>query len=608
METEMSSHQKPFWTLVNLSQQYQTQVIKGTIYSFLNKFFDIAPEILIGIAIDLVVQKEDSFLARIGIRDTHDQLFLLAFLTFMIWAFESLFEYLYKMTWRGLSQNVQHDLRLQAYDRVNYLSVGEGVFKSTGQIVSIVNDDINQLERFLDQGAPGMIQVVTSTVLISIVFFYLSPVVAILALLPIPVIIAGAFWFQKKLEPLYRDVRAKASLMGARLTQNILGLETIKAQTAEAFEAQRIRELSERYRQANAQAIAVSSLFTPLIRMAILTGFMGTLLYGGLKTLNGELTAGSFGILVFLTQRLLWPLTGIADISDLYQRARASTERVLELIGASATGDSSIQKNSKITFAATPSPALGSSFGGDIEFDRVVYRYPGRKGPLFHELSFKIPHQNRIGLVGATGSGKSTIARLLLKFLEPQGGKITIGGVDLHSLDPQVIRQKIGYVSQDVFLVEGTIADNICYGSFQAARDSVIAAAMIAHAHEFISKLPDGYDTVIGERGYSLSGGQKQRLAIARAIIKDPPVLILDEATSAVDHESEFLIQEALESVCQKRTVLMIAHRLSSLKKADTIFVLNEGAIVEQGSHQELLELRGFYARQWFLFHETPGQ
>ena len=602
MECGMVQNKSPFRTLVHLSTSYQRDVLKGTFFSFLNKLFDIAPEILIGIAIDLVVQKEDSFLALIGFKTPKEQLFVLAFLTFVIWACESFFEYLYKITWRGLSQNVQHDLRLQAYERVHGLQVGEGPFQSTGQIVSIVNDDINQLERFLDQGAPGMIQVVTSTVLIAIVFFYLSPQVALLALLPIPVIVAGAFSFQKKLEPLYREVRAQASYLSALLTQNILGLETIKAQTAEDFESRRIKDLSDRYRTANAQAINVSSLFTPLIRMAILAGFMGTLLLGGMKTLSGELSPGNFGILVFLTQRLLWPLTGIADISDLYQRARASTERVLALIGSSQVPNSLSD-----TFNRELSRQLftEAQFEGDIEFDHVVFQYPRRDAPLFRDLCLRIPHQKRIGLVGLTGSGKSTIAKLLLKLIEPQAGRILVGNVDLRTIDSRHVRQKIGYVSQDIFLVEGTIADNISYGSFSSARESIMAAAMIAHAHEFISKLPDGYDTKIGERGYSLSGGQKQRLAIARAIVKDPPIIILDEATSAVDPESEYLIQEALDAVCQKRTVLMIAHRLSSLKKADEIYVLQGGAIIERGSHGDLLSQGGFYARQWAHFQEV---
>ncbi len=596
---EQTTHDSPLWALIKSSGLYKKDVILGSLYSFLNKLFDIAPEILIGIAIDLVIKKEASFLARWGLVSFQGQLLTLALLTFVIWSGESIFEYLYKLKWRGLAQKVQHDLRIKAYGRIQQVDSLYSAFHSTGNVVSVINDDINQLERFLDQGANGIIQVIASTLLITGVFLYLSPQIAFWALAPIPVIIIGTFHFQRLLEPLYKNVRVQAAAISTRLTTNVIGLETIKAQAAEAYEEAKVEELSLNYCAANQAAIKVSSLFTPLIRMAILAGFVATLVNGGLMTYEQKISVGTFGILVFLTQRLLWPLTSIADITDLYQRARASTARVLELLAA--TGLPSSTGSHKNVLSTPPEDLVRDRqfLRGDLIFSQVHFSYPSRPQKVLEQLNLHIPAQKTIGIVGTTGSGKSTIVRLLLRLLEPTQGEITIGGRRLQDISPKTLRQGIGLVAQDVFLVDGTVLDNIRYGHFQASEDQVIAAAMIADAHVFIEKLPQGYHTPIGERGYALSGGQRQRLAIARALIKDPPILILDEATSSVDTQSERSIQKAIETMSHQRTVLVIAHRLSTLKNVDSIFVLGSGRVLESGTHEELLEIKGAYHRLW---------
>jgi ATP-binding cassette subfamily B protein len=314
------------------SRGFRPRIVFATACSVLNKLFDVMPEILIGIAIDVVVRRQDSFIASLGISDPKWQLLALGVITLAVWILESVFEYLYLISWRNLSQDLQHALRLDAYSHLQNLDLAYFEDRSTGNLVTILNDDVNQLERFLDGGANNLIQVTTTLIAVGAVFFFVSPLIALLAFTPIPVIIVGAFYFQRRAQPLYADVRARVGALGARLAANIAGIATIKSFATEAFEAERVRRDSSEYVGANRKAIAVSSAFIPIIRMAILAGFCATFLLGGWMTIDGTLNIGAYGVLVFLTQRLLWPLTDLATTVDLYERAMASSRRVLDLI------------------------------------------------------------------------------------------------------------------------------------------------------------------------------------------------------------------------------------------------------------------------------------
>ena len=577
---------KALGRLLRYARGYRRRIIAATTCSIINKLFDIAPEILIGVAIDVVVNQEESFVAGLGFETAQEQITVLAALTFFIWAGESLFEYLFQILWRNLAQRLQSDLRQDAYEHAQRLDMSFFESTSSGQLVATMNDDVNQLERFLDGGANAMIQVGVTVVAVGAVFFVLSPLIALLAFTPIPLIIWGAFYFQRKAGPLYADVREKVGDLSSRLANNLGGIATIKSFTAEQREAKRLKEASEAYVAANERAIRISSAFIPVIRMAILAGFLATFTVGGMMALEGSLNVGAYGVLVFLTQRLLWPLTGLAAVIDLFERAMASTRRILDLLAEPVNVHDQ---------AGTP---LAQPVRGEVSFHNVEFRY-GSSGAGVHGISLDVPAGHTLALVGATGSGKSTLIKLLLRFYDPAGGDIRIDGQSIREVSLKSLRDAIGLVSQDVYLFEGSIRDNLAYGKPGATDEEIIEAAKTAEAWSFISALPEGLDTAVGERGVRLSGGQRQRLSLARALLKDPPILVLDEATSAVDNETEAAIQRSLSRIGHNRTVIMIAHRLSTIVEADTIAVVENGRVIEQGDHQTLLAREGAYHAQW---------
>jgi ATP-binding cassette, subfamily B, bacterial len=574
----------PLSRLLKYSRPHRMQVYLASLFSFLNKVFDIAPEILIGVAIDVVAQKEQSFLSQFGYITPWSQIVALSVLTLIIWVCESVFEYLHLIYWRNLAQTIQHDLRRDSYAHIQDLDVNYFEDQSTGNLVSILNDDVNQLERFLDGGANQLIQTATAVFGVGLVFFFLSPEIAYVAFLPVPVIIIGAFFFQKRAIPLYATVRKRVGLLSQRLSNNISGILTIKSYTREAYESNLINQDSFEYVAANKKAIAFSSAFIPVIRMAILSGFIATFLWGGYKVLNGELRVGSYGVLVFLTQRLLWPLTLLATTMDLYERAMASSRRILDLL------------DTKIALVSGEKPLPKTT--GHFKFCDVDFKYQ-TGGLVLQNINVEIAPRKTTAIVGSTGSGKSSLLKLLFRFYEPSSGKIFLDDELLKNYDVHQLRQRIGYVSQDVFLFYGTVRENIRYGHLDATDEMIYSAAKLAEAHDFIMQLSEGYDTVIGERGQKLSGGQRQRLSLARAIIKNPDVLILDEATSAVDNETEAAIQRSLSKVTKDRTTIIIAHRLSTIVHADRIYVLEKGMVAESGSHLELLANKQHYYQFW---------
>jgi ATP-binding cassette subfamily B protein len=603
-----ASSSAPLVRLWRYAGGHRRTVVAAITASVVNKLADVMPELLIGAAVDVVVRGDDSLVASVlGIEDRFTQLVALAVINVAVWVVESLTDFVAQLLWRNLAQTIEHEARMDAYRHVQGLELAWFEDQSTGGLLSILNDDVNQLERFLDIGANEIVRTLSNVVFVGVFFFVAAPVLGVVAFVPIPLIVWASIRYQRRLEPRYTEVRAAAGDLGALLANNVAGIATIRSFTAEDRESERVARASGVYRDANRRAIRLSSAFIPLIRMAILAAFTLTLVIGGRAALDGTLAVGTFSVLVYMTQRLLWPLTRLGETFDQYQRAMASTRRILDLLAIQPT-------------IVGGTGALPSPLRGEVRFADVTFSYhappgtPGTSGdddggsaepggrstrPVLDGFDLTVPAGETHAVVGSTGAGKSTVVKLLLRLYAPQAGRIELDGVPADDVPLVELRRAIGYVGQDVFLFQGTVRDNLTYGRPDATPAEIERAARLAEAHGFIADLPDGYDTIVGERGQKLSGGQRQRLSIARAILKDPAVLVLDEATSAVDNETEAAIQRSLAQVGLGRTVVVIAHRLSTVRHADRIHVLEAGRIVESGHHDDLLAERGLYAALW---------
>ena len=570
--------------LFKYSQQHKTKAKRGIVYSILNKIFDLAPPVLIGIAIDIVVEGNQSFLASLGVLDRKKQLIVLAIVTFIIWGLESLFDYLSAVTWRGISQDIEHNLRTETFENVLTLDMKYFENKSSGRLMAVLNDDVNQLERFLDTGANKLIQTATTVFVIGSTFLYISPTIALFAFIPIPIIIFGSFKFTSTISKRYERIREAIETLNSNLSNSISGILNVKSFTREEMELERITTASEEVKSANYHAIKLSAAFIPIIRVAILFGFTATLLIGGFLALEGEIKVAMYSVLLFITQRLLWPLTELGDTFDLYQRAMASFNRIFALKDEEQT-----IKSGDVKF---------NSLKKGIQLNNVSFSYV-EGFEVLKNISMEIEASKTTAIVGSTGSGKSTLIKILLRLYEINKGEILYDNTEIKKIDLPTLRKQIGLVSQDVFLFEGSVIENIAYGNLSSSDTEVWNAAKQSEADIFINNLPNKENTVVGERGQKLSGGQRQRVSIARAILKNPDILILDEATSSVDNETEAAIQRSLDVLKNNRTVIVIAHRLSTIRNADKIFVLEDGEIAEIGNHESLLQKQGLYSKLW---------
>ena len=570
--------------LFNYALEQNTKVRRGIIYSILNKIFDLAPPVLIGVAIDIVVEGSDSFIGNLGYTDRRQQLIILAVITFIIWGLESSFDYIAAVTWRNISQDIEHSLRTDTFNNVLGLDLAFFENKSSGRLMAILNDDVNQLETFLDNGANRLVQTATTVLVIGGTFLYISPLVAVFAFIPIPIIIFGSLRFTNRIADRYTKIRNDIENLNANLSNSITGILTVKSFNREKKESERITTSSQEVKSANYHAIRLSAAFIPIIRIAILFGFTATLLIGGFLALDGEIKVATYSVMLFITQRLLWPLTELGVIFDAYQKAMASFRRILNLKNTIPT----INNGSKKL----------EDFNEKIEISDLNFEYV-ENFPVLNNISLDIKKGETSAIVGSTGSGKSTLIKLILRLYEATSGEIKIDKNAIKDLEIESLRNKIGLVSQDIFLFEGTVFENIAYGNLNATEEEVWEAAKLSESDKFINLLPNKENTIVGERGQKLSGGQRQRISIARAILKNPEILILDEATSAVDNETEAAIQRSINTLKKGRTVIAIAHRLSTIRNAEIIYVLEEGKVVESGNHESLLDIEGVYSKLW---------
>ncbi|MEM1217622.1 MAG: ABC transporter ATP-binding protein [Bacteroidota bacterium] len=580
---------RPMRRLFRYLGNYRKSVRFAVSTSIINKILDLMPPFLTAWLIDSVSGNIPAWISQwTGLIEPWPVVVFVMVLTAAIFLGESFFEWLFKRTFMRLAQRVQHDLRIDAYRKLQHRELAFFETQRTGNLMAILNDDINQLERFLNNSFNEIVQLITLFLFAGWSLCAVSLQLGLVGMIPIPFILIGSFYYQKKIAPYYKDVRESVGHLGNRLENNISGILVIKSYTAEKFEEKRVAEVSESYRDANFAAIQWSSVYVPLIRIFITVGFVLTLLIGAYWVLfePGRFSLGSLAFFAMMIQRLLWPVTRLGTVFDDYERARASARRVFELID----GESLI--------VSPESPRQVQEVRGSIELEQLAFSYVPDQ-PIIQNLSLRIAAGQTIGVAGTTGAGKTTLIKLLFRLYDPTAGAIKLDGHDLRDLDLSWLRRQMALVSQDVYLFHGTIEENIRYGMEEVNDLDLREACQKAQILDFIEGLPQGFSTIVGERGIKLSGGQRQRISIARAILKDAPILILDEATSAVDTETEKAIQQHLNVLTTGKTAIIIAHRLSTIRQADQIVVLGNQGILEQGSHPELLAREGVYADLW---------
>ena len=572
----------------------------GLLTSVLGRTIGLVPPLVLGVAIDAVFSGDAPYalpLVPDSLLPTTraDQLWLSTGLILAALALSILFTWTQGVSFSLFSNRVQHAVRVDAYASMQRLDMTFFDDKQTGQVMSVLNNDVRNLKSFLNGTVGGVVQLVVTVTAIAGLLFYLNWQLALVTLVAVPLLGTFTVWFMRRVRPLYRALRASVGDLNTRIENNLDGIEVIKTTGTEPYEEARVAEASWGNYLKTWAVVKLEYLYQPGMELLSGVAFAATFVVGGVWLVagppgpfTGDLRVGEFVTFLFMTQRFIDPLAGAGRIVNSYENARASGERIFDLM------------DRPVVVRDRPDAVRLPEIEGRIEYDCVSFAYP-RGDPVIRDLSFDVAPGETVAFVGPTGAGKSTLAKLLLRLYEPTAGTIRVDGVDVSDVALADVRRAIGYVGQDVYLFDGTVRENLTYGAFDATEAELIAAATAAEANDFIGDLPDGYDTRIGERGVKLSGGQRQRLSIARAALQDPDMLVLDEATSAVDTETELYIQRALDRLAEGRTTVLIAHRLSTVRGADQILVLDGGRLVERGTHDELVDAGGLYAILWSI-------
>jgi len=583
----------------------------GGVASVFSTLMELVPAFLLGVAVDSLLSTNRPFTLPFvadGVLPTEpvDQLLLVIGLLIGAQALNAGLSWLNSWAWNGFSQRFQHEVRVDSYDAMQRRGLAFFDNKQTGEVMSVLNNDVNQLESFLTSSLNTGIGIVFRVGGMGAAMLLLNWRLGIVPTLVIPILGYASYVFVNRIHPKYQEVRSSVGGLNSRLENNLGGIEVVKSYTKEEFETDRVEEASEEYLDANWDAISTRIKFFPTLRLITAAGYAATFLIGGwwvmaspdmgvigtpLPFFNGPgMSAGLLVTFLSYSRRFVYPMRRFGDIINDYQYAQAAGERIVGLL------------DSDPGIADSEDPVELDRVRGRVEYDDVTFEYSTEDGEgeqVLHDVSFSVEPGEFVGLVGPTGAGKTTLMKLLMRLYDVETGSIRIDGTDIQDVTLESLRDSIGYVSQEPYLFYGSVRENIAYGDPDIEDRDIERAARIAGAHEFIRELKDGYDTMVGERGVKLSGGQRQRVSIARAILKDPEILILDEATSHVDNETEMLIQESLSDLIEDRTAFAIAHRLSTVRDADQILVLDDGELQERGTHEDLLSADGLYAGLW---------
>jgi len=482
-------------------------------------------------------------------------------------------------------QNVIFDMRREVYARLQRLPVNYFDQRASGDLMTRVIEDVNSVERVLIDGTEQGTVALLSVFGVMAFLYYQNATLAWVALVPLPILAAGALWYTLTAHRRYRAQRLASSAMNALLMDNLQGVRQIKAYGQQAHEDARFASRADDLRQGTLGVMRVWANYSPAMNFAAALGSGLVLWIGGRMVIGGTMKIGELVGFLFFLALFYEPIGRLHGLNQMLQAARAAGERVFDILDATTEAGDALRTEN-----------LHLPVQGEVAYEGVNFSYSGQRAVL-HDISLRAEPGEMIALVGPTGAGKSTLVNLLPAFYEAASGRITIDGQDISRVSLESLRTQISVVSQEPFLFNGTVRENISYGKLDATEDELIAAARAANCHEFITRLPEGYDSRVGERGVKLSVGEKQRVSIARALLKNAPILILDEATASVDTATERLIQEALQRLMTNRTSFVIAHRLSTIREADQILVLRQGQIIERGTHEALLELNGLYAR-----------
>lgn len=478
--------------------------------------------------------------------------------------------------------NLVTDMRERVYDHLQKLSLKYYQDKQTGQLMSRTVNDTATFEMLIAHVVPELLANLLVVLGVAIILFAMNVYLALLTLIPIPFLLYGSWLFINKIRPNFRVAQNNLAELNATLQDNISGMKEIQVFNQQHREKKRVRKRAESYISALLHALQLSAVFHPAVEAVSSTGTVIVVFFGSWLALGGRLSIADIVAFLMFLNLFYQPISNLARVIEDLQQAIAGADRVFEVL------------DTEPDITDSPGAVDITDSRGDITFKNVSFNYVDGI-PVLQDISFRAESGKMIALVGPTGVGKTTVISLIARFYDPVSGSILLDGKDLREITLSSLRNQISIVLQDIFLFNGSVAENIAYGSKEATMDQIVRAAKTARAHEFISELPEGYDTVIGERGVKLSGGQKQRLSIARAVLRNTPILIFDEATAAVDVETEAEIQQAIQELAESRTIIVVAHRLSTVKRADTILVIENGKIAESGNHSELLAYNGVY-------------